>query len=426
VSNYLKRLAQRTKEIVGSNIFRNVLSLQSVEFLKKIVPLLLVPYLARVLGAGGWGLVAFAKSFSAYLVRVIEYGFNLTITRRIARHKDDPGELNQIFTDVISVTSLLVIVVFVIGYSSSFILSEFEGPFLLWATLGYALAKGLHPVWWFLGLEQMRALAVFEGVGKLITLVTMFLLVKGAGDAWIAVSLYALGAAVTTILGFIWAFRRVSLRIPRPPRMLKMVREGFSIFLYQWASILYSVGNSFTLGLFVAPQYVGYFAGAEKISRASWSILTPVGRALFPRLSDLVKSDIKEARRLVRISTGVLVVASVFMGIFMIAAAPSIVSILLGEGYKPAVPVLQILSVVPLLMAIQNVLGEQWMIPHGMDWHFTVIIVIGAITHLLIAISLIPIFSYYGMAYTLICSKTLIVSSILFVLYKRERNPLSW
>ena len=424
MKKYAQKLRRRAEQVFRSTIFQNVLSLQSVELLKKVVPLLLVPYLARVLGAGGWGLVAFAKSFSAYLVRAIEYGFNITITRRISRHKNDSEELNHIFADVMGVTALLVVAVVTIGYGLSFVISEFEKSLFLWATMWYVLAKGLHPAWWFLGLEKMRALAVFEGVGKLVTVVAMFLLVKRPSDVWIAVALYGLGAAVATTLGFIWVFRRVSLRLPRPARMLDMMKEGFSIFAYRWAAILYTEGNSFTLGLFVAPQYVGYFAGAEKISRASWSVLTPVGRALFPRLSELVKTDIEKARRLVRISTGVLVGASVALGIFIIAAAPQIVGILLGEGYEPAIPVLQILAFIPLLTAIQNIYGEQWMLPHGMDWSFSTIIIFGAFLNLTLAIFLIPSFSYFGMAYAFVSTKIMIAISMFLTLWKKGNNPL--
>jgi PST family polysaccharide transporter len=172
---------------------------------------------------------------------------------------------------------------------------------------------------------------------------------------------------------------------------------------------------------------VGYFAGAEKISRASWSILTPVGRALFPRLSELVKRDINKARRLARISTAVLGGASVAIGIFIILAAPQIVGLLLGNDFKAAIPILQILAIVPLLTAIHNVLGVQWMLPLGMDWTFNSIVIAGGLVNLATAFLLVPFFSYYGMAYSFVIAKSLIAISTFVVLWRKKNNPLlSW
>src|SRR5258706_3396286 len=72
------------------------------------------------------------------------------------------------------------------------------------------------------------------------------------------------------------------------------------MFLFCSAATLYTMGNAFILGLFAAPAVVGYFAAAEKISRAVFGLFDPVRESLYPRLSHLVRESPQQAKRLAR------------------------------------------------------------------------------------------------------------------------------
>ena len=48
-------------------IVRNALSLYGVQAAEMLLPLITVPFLARVLLPEGWGLVVFAQSFSGWM-----------------------------------------------------------------------------------------------------------------------------------------------------------------------------------------------------------------------------------------------------------------------------------------------------------------------------------------------------------------------
>ena len=61
----------------------NATALYAAHIAGLVVPLLTIPYLARVLRPTGWGLVVFAQSFGAWLALVMEYGFDLSGTRAV-------------------------------------------------------------------------------------------------------------------------------------------------------------------------------------------------------------------------------------------------------------------------------------------------------------------------------------------------------
>ena len=72
---------------------QNAAALYGVQFVRKLLPLVIIPYLARTLGPAGWGVVAFTQSIAEFMVLVIEFGFNLSATREIARNRESKRRL---------------------------------------------------------------------------------------------------------------------------------------------------------------------------------------------------------------------------------------------------------------------------------------------------------------------------------------------
>ena len=57
----MKQLAAR---LVQNPLVQNAAALYGVQLVRKVLPLIIVPYLARTLGASGWGVVAFTLSMA--------------------------------------------------------------------------------------------------------------------------------------------------------------------------------------------------------------------------------------------------------------------------------------------------------------------------------------------------------------------------
>lgn len=82
------------KELVDS------LYLIALQGINQFLPLLVLPYLMVVLGATGYGYIGFSLSVVQYLVLVVDFGFNLSATRRIAQVRDNREELTRVFWSV--------------------------------------------------------------------------------------------------------------------------------------------------------------------------------------------------------------------------------------------------------------------------------------------------------------------------------------
>ncbi|HEY5492349.1 MAG TPA: oligosaccharide flippase family protein, partial [Gemmatimonadaceae bacterium] len=74
-----------------------------------VVPLLTIPYLARVLGPTGWGPVLAAQALGNWLLLVLEFGFELSGTRAVARARTEPHTMSDVVHGVQSAKAVLAL-----------------------------------------------------------------------------------------------------------------------------------------------------------------------------------------------------------------------------------------------------------------------------------------------------------------------------
>lgn len=280
-------------------------------------------------------------------------------------------------------------------------------------------------VWYFQGRENMRLVAWLDIVTQTLAAVAILALVRGPMDGWRVLFLQGLGYSASFVVGLVLTYREVSARVPTWESTWDALRMGWSMFLFRGSVSLYTVGNAFILGLFVSPLWVGFYAGAEKISKPFLSLFTPVSQALYPRLSHLVLRARDRAVQLARVAILVMGSAGVVLGVVIFVSAPTLVRVVLGPGYENSVPVLRILALLSPLIALSHVFGIQWMLPLGMDRAFNAIIVAAGAINIGLAVTLAPGFRAIGMACAVLTAETFVTVSMYLLLRWRRLDPLT-
>lgn len=414
------------RQIIRHAIVQNVMALSAAQIATYVFPLVTIPYVARVLGVTGWGLVAFAQAFGAHVALLVEYGFPLSATREVSRHRYDSEGLADITAGVLGAKGLLAILGIATALGVRWLVPIFRSHAdLLWASTFWALAQAFNMMWLFQGLERMKLVAGLDFSAKAVATTGIFLLVRAPSDGWKVLVLQGLGALVSFLVSLWFAYRYVQFRAPSSVTVRSAIRMGRSMFVFRASASFYTVGNAFILGLFASPVFVGYYAGAEKISRAFTSLLNPMTQTIFPRISHLIHSAREQAIRLARTSLIVMGLSGCLMGALILTFAPILVRIILGHAYAPAVPVLRILSLLPPLISISSVLGIQWMLPMGLDRAFNTIILFAGLVNLGLALTLAPSLKASGMAWAVIASELFVTGAMFFLLRWRGLEPSS-
>jgi PST family polysaccharide transporter len=266
----------------------------------------------------------------------------------------------------------------------------------------------------------MKIVAAMEVITKCAAAAGVFVFVHRPDDAWRVLGLQAAASVLSTGCGLGLAYRQIAMRMPTPRLVGEALRTGWTMFLFRSSAMLYTTGNSFLLGLFAPPVAVGYFAGAEKISKAFMGLLNPLNQALYPRLSHLARHNPKEGSQLLRINALLVAICGVMLGVAVYVFAPQLVRILLGPQLAPAIPVLRLLAILPPLIGMNTVLSTQWMAPLGMDGTLNGIICGAGLLNVGLAVILAPRYREMGMACAVIGAELFIALTASVILARRS------
>ena len=403
-----------------AGITQNVIALYGVQAGRKLIPLVSIPYLARVLGPAGWGTVAFVTALAEFIVILVEFGFNISATREVARNRDCPETCGKVMAGVVGAQMLLAAAGVILALAISPWIPLIAGkPLLLGAGLFYAVAQGFAPHWFFQGLERMRLSAALEISGKLAALGALFVFVHGPADGWKVLALGGLAPGLTTVVGFWLAYRNLPVFLPTWKLVRPAVVMGWPMFLFRSAESLYGVGNAFILGLFSTPEIVGYFAAAEKIAKAAFGLLNPIREAIFPRLSHLAATGGEEAAApLARMSATIMIVGGAVLGAGLYICAPLGTRLLLGGAFTPAVTVLRILSLLPVLLAVTYAVGFQWLLPFGKDGVINRIIICAGLINVALSFLLAPPYGHIGMAWAVVAAEAFVAVAMVIAVWR--------
>jgi PST family polysaccharide transporter len=415
------------KRFVRHPVTRNALALYGIQFADYVLPMITIPYLARVLLPEGWGLVVFAQGFSNWLVLILEYGFGFSATREISRCRDDPERSAEVVAGVVGANGLLLgAVALVAALASAVVLLKVPSfrfnQNYLWLAFLIAITQGLRPFWYFQGSEAMQFPAWLNVAGRVVVTAGIFLWVKTADSGWKVLLLqFAAGAMVSTVV-FVVMYRRIRFRRPTMELSKAALRMGWTMFLSRCTVSLYTTANTMILGFFAVPAQVAFYGGAERINRAVLGLLQPVSQALYPRMSHMAVRSRDRAAEAARVSLLVFGGFGFLSAAFFALLAPWVIRILLGPRYQPAVAVFRVLTLILPLIALSNVLGTQWMLPFGMDRMFRTIALCAGILNVGLALFLAPRFGPLGMAWAVVAAEAFVTAAMGVVLHRSGQS----
>lgn len=419
-------MLDRLMALTRARLVRNILALYGVRAVEQLLPLLVLPYLARMLGPTSWGMFAIAQAFAMYGIITVEYGFSFSGTRAVASARDQAAQLAELVSGVFIAQLLLALLVTLAAVVARFAVPVFQDqPSLLWAGLAFAILQGFNPVWYFTGQERIPLIGAITVGAKILGTLAIFALVRTPDDGWRVLACYAGASMLATGASY-----AVMLREVRPGRLSlgligRTLRLGASMFLMRVMMMMHTAGNVFLLGLLVAPHQVAFFAAGDKLCRPVAWLLQPINTALLPRLSHLVGASPDEAKQLAALTlflqgaTGILLGAAI--GLF----APWLVDLLFGARYTAATPVLRVMAAIIPLMVLNGALVSQWMIPYALDRLLNAVIIISSALNVVLALLLAPPFGALGMAWVTVVAESFILAGLTWNLYRAGLRPIA-
>jgi|GEM_PF-1850109 PST family polysaccharide transporter len=417
-----------SRQIVRRGVAENALALYATQFAGYIFPLLLIPYIARTLHPEALGQVAVAQSFAAWSAMLLDFGFTLSASREVARYQEDWEQVSHVFSSVFAAKGMLAILVICSAIVAQIAVPIFrQSPSLIWAAVFIALMQGSNVGWFFLGLGRMRSITMFDLAAKACSLGGVLLTVRGPHDAWKVLLFQGIGVAIPSAAGiYIVVSRHINLRTPTRERIWSTLVQSWPIFLINSIITFYGTANMMILGMVQTPRIVGIYAGSDKSVRPFYNLFAPISQALYSHTSSLVVRQPRLAGKTAFQSLRIMIAAGLVLALAVALGAPLLVHLLLGRDYDAAIPVVRLLSLVIPFSAAGFCIGQQCMLPLGLEKVFMRVVTVSTVVDLTLALTLVRRYGANGMVIAILSGEAVTVIGNYLYLTRKRLAPHQW
>lgn len=405
---------------MNKNMVKNILSLFMIQGAGYILPLITLPYLVRVLGPSQYGILGFSFAFVQYFTLIVQYGFDLSATNKIAIHKDNKTLVSQVFWGVLFCKSVLVVLSALFMFAVvAFVPSLKQYSTVVIVSYTSVIGAAYLPSWLFQGKEKMGWMAISNIAAKIVTLPLIFLCVKSPADTWIVALITGAGFILGSLFSFYMIYREkwIEWSLPSYAQIKEQIHDGRYIFLSNIAGSVYVNSIPVFLGFAAGPVVVGFYVAADKIRMAIQGLMGPITQVFYPRISSLMANDkakgLKMIRTLLYGQNAIVLLISLLLMIF----AHEIITVFYGNTYLASVSVLIILAPMVFFISVSTVLGVQGMLIIGLKKEFSQILWFGAVLNTLAIFPLIWWAGADGAAISVLVTEAVVA---LLIVYKTQ------
>ncbi|MDD4938871.1 MAG: flippase [Candidatus Omnitrophica bacterium] len=402
---YLIKLIKKTAKLIDPEerkvVMKNFASLSVLQSITYLLPVIVLPYMFRVIGPAKFGLISFAQAFVQYFMILTDYGFSISATKEISLCREEHDKVCSIFSSVLTVKILLALLSLAIMGIMVYFIPKFRHNWMVYVlSFGTVLGNTLFPMWFFQGTEKMRHIAEINILGGVFYAASIFMFVKGPQDFLMVPLINSAVFLMTGVLGLYVVSRRfkVKFKFPEYDNLRKQLTAGWDIFISIVAINAYTTTRIFTVGLLTNNVLTGFYTVAEKVANLVQTFpLTSFSQAMFPRLSKIFHRNKHMAFEIMEKTQQVTTNISLIVLPLFFVFSPLIVKFICAGEYYEAVLSLRLL-LISVFFIIANAFRVQFLLVCGKTHIYSRIHVVMAMTGLPLIFLFIYSFSYVGAA----------------------------
>jgi O-antigen/teichoic acid export membrane protein len=324
-------------------IVKNFTALFTGEVIARICHFVAVIYLARVLGAAGFGAINFSLAILSYFLMVTNLGLGELGIREVARKRD----VKEMTETVLSIRLTIAAVSFL----SLLLLTAFlrKAPQTTYLIIAYGVT--IFPYassfeWVFVGIEKMKYNAYGRIMNAVIYMSLIFLIIRQPSDI-LKVAFITIFVDTAVALFYYLIYRKMfgSLRLHLDlKRYFGLLRVSAQLFVSSAMMSIYLNFGTVALGFFKDEWSVGIFSASSKLTMFFFALSTVVVTAVFPILSSLYHESQEKLQKFLAYCARLTLILGVPVGVGMTVLGPKIIGFVYGPSYANAGPLLQILG----------------------------------------------------------------------------------
>lgn len=394
-----------------------------IQFAQMVLPLLALPYLARVVGPEAFGNILYMLTVSAVIAVGVEWGFAMSAVRDVALHRHDQEGIANAVGGILGAKCILAATCVAIAAAGWMIL-----PLAQRQPAGYVLAVangillGLNPLWFYQGTGSgVTRVAALEALSGLFVLLLMLPLVTRPDD-W---SRYLFLLLLMRALAYAWLMiapvQLVMVKGLGIQAAMRAIIKATPLFIARLGALGNTHGLTLIMGSILPTDKLALLMASDKIARCVVSLTTPAVQTLFPELC--ATNDYLTARRMahrIALYTGIVMGLA---GALLWITSPLVIGLALGDGYADAVPLLRILCLLVPLLAVNASLAAHGFVACGHERALTAVMCIVAVPALTATPPLLRAFGATAGAWLPVCMESAILLLFVVLLWRQSSSP---
>jgi O-antigen/teichoic acid export membrane protein len=400
-------------------IAKNSLVLLTSNIISKILGFFYVMYIARYLGAEGFGILSFALAFTGIFSVFSDLGLGPLTVREVARDKSLAGKylgnitVIKIFLVIITF-GLIAITINLLGYPKQTIKVVY---FLALSVIFSSFSNIFNSI--FQAYEKMQ----YQSIEQILSSILVFsgaLFAINQGFSVVGFALiYFLVSAV--ILGYsfticAWKFDLPKIEVdfnfwkPIIKEALPFGLSGIFITIYYWI-------DSVMLSLMKGNEVVGWYNAAYRLIVILLFVPGIINIVVFPAMSRFHISSQNSLNLMSRKYFKFMLAIGIPIGVGTTLLADKVILLIFGAGYIQSIIALQIL-VWAMVFVFANAAFVRLFESTNKQIIVTKITGIGMIENIVLNLLIIPRFGYVGASITTVITEFTIVTLVLIFAYK--------
>lgn len=382
-----------------------------------VTPLLVVPYIVSICGEENFGKTAVGMAISFFLIVFIDFGSDIVGVREVSVNRENPKELNKIFTTTYAVKAIILVIVLAI---TSILISTI--PFfktektMFFLGLSVLVGQFINPTWFLQGIENVKWITLINIISKSIYLIAIYITISKESD-YVYVNLWwGIGMIIANLIAFAYivSHHKFSFSHLNIAEVIKHIRNDFSMFSSQIFVSLQLYAPIVLISYFGSNLMAGQYRIVEQIIVIFKTYIFLFFNYVFPKVCYLIEVDPKKAIRNWKIYNGANLAFVIIGMVLFFIFSYEIVSYFNPTNRYVLSSLLEVAVFIPLLLAISIPL-KQLVLGYNFKKFYVTITSIMVLFNLVAIVVLLPMYQVYGVFYSLIATDLII---IIFYLYR--------
>lgn len=405
-----------------NRVFSNFLALGILQGANFLLPVLVMPFVIKKIGADGYGVVAVAQVVMLILSTVCDYGFNFTATRELAMHRSDAAKNARLFFTVLAAKMVICIALFFLLLLLITCVPFFKVHFQLYLFgFSWVVGQALLVSWFFQGVEKMKYITIYTLLARSLFVVLVFVFIRERADYRFFILFMGVGSMVAGIFSIVKAIRLCELPIVRPVwiDIKRELKEGWPVMLSNISINTFLSINVFILRLFTNDLIAGYYSVAEKIFLATRQLPVMFSQAVYPPLCQLMQKGKMSTQSFFRSVYVPFLLLMLLAGVLLFSFAPFIISLFLGADSGNAVLLLRLFCLGPLIVCL-HIPASQLLMAANQKKSYLRVLTAGTLLNIICNLLLVQVWGQVGTTVTVLLTELFITVGFNRELYKNK------